>query len=149
MDFEEVLRLLFGPQAGTRIHSDLRILITRDHEGQPRIEILGGETVVQGDGEEGAITRLDVTQDLFFSCGCPRSQSEIGARCDCGRISCSSCASRCANPNCRKPLCTFCVVYVENAEGELVPLCGACADEVDFAALMHRASFGLLPPAKF
>lgn len=144
---EELLELLFGQHADTPVRRDLRLLITRDSEGRPRVEILEGGTVTLG--REESINRLELTQDIFFSCGCPRSQREIGPQCECGRISCASCASRCTNPNCRRPLCIFCVTHVAEPEGAAIPFCEACADEVEWKSLVHKASFGLIPPARF
>ena len=148
MDFEEILQLLLGQNADTPVRRDLRFLITRDSEGRPAVEILGGETVALG--REESINRLELAQDIFFSCGCPRSQSEIGAQCgECGRISCASCATRCANPNCRRPLCIFHVTHFANTEGSALPFCETCFEEVEWKSLVSKSTFGLIPPARF
>ena len=142
---DELLAILFG-QAGTPVRRDVRLHSTRDQEGDPHVEALGGEAFYLS--PEGSIDRLELTLDRFFGgCGCT-TNVQVGGMCSepgCGRISCNRCFTRCSL--CLKSLCLECVTRIQTEDGAR-DLCHACADEFQWKSLPARLSLGLLPPPK-
>ena len=149
MDPEELLQQLLGRGGtGTPLKRDVHIRITRDSEGLPAIEILEGTHITISEDE--SVDSIGYSQDTCFSCGCPRSEAQIGVVCfACGRISCASCSRRCANPSHRVPLCILHAQYIEDDEGNAIPLCGSCFDEADWTHFLHRVTGGFISPPRF
>ena len=141
---DELLKLLFG-QAGTPVRRDLKLHSTRDTEGNPSVEPIGGEAFLLS--PEGSIDRVQVSQDLFYGgCGCT-TQAPVGGQCSaCGRISCAGCFTRCSL--CLKSLCLVCVTRISTRDGEK-DLCNVCEDEVRWKSLANKVTLGLIPPARF
>ena len=141
---EELLELLFR-QAGTPVRRDLKLHVTMDEEGNPTIEVLGGEAV--GLSQEDSIDRLELTRDRFYSgCRCT-TNVEVGGRCSlCDRVVCAVCWSRCVL--CLTALCPGCLIRIPTKGGEK-DLCPACEDEVRWKSLVSKTTLGLLPPARF
>jgi hypothetical protein len=103
--------IIFGRGAAP-VRRNLQFRATVDHDGNPVIETVEGESISLS--PEGSVDRTVVTPDRFYHCGC-NAQNPLGGRCGepgCGRVSCSRCFSRCSE--CHKPLCLEHVRTFEN-----------------------------------
>lgn len=146
MDEEELFELLYGREERTPVRRDLKLHVTMNDEGNPTIEIVGGEAF--GLSQPGnSLDRVEISRDRIYSgCRCATTV-EFGGQCSlCNRAVCAICWSRCVL--CLSALCPGCLIRIPTKSGEK-DLCPACEDYVRFRSLVHKTTLGWLPPVRF
>ena len=145
----DLIEKMFGG-ASTPVSSGLRLHSTRDDQGNPTIEALGGEIISlspTGDSED-AVNRIEISSDRFFGgCGCT-TNFEVGGKCSepgCNLIFCIRCATRCVV--CLKSLCLSCATRIPTEAGAK-DLCHAHADDFQWRTTVSRLTLGILPPGR-
>ena len=140
----ELLERLFG-QASTPVRRGLKLHLTMNDEGNPSVEVLGGEAIVLS--PENSIDRVEISRDRFYGgCGCT-TNVEVGGKCKepgCNLTYCIRCATRCQV--CLKSLCLVCVTRIPTEDGAR-DFCHVHADDFRWNSLIRR-TFGLIPPGR-
>jgi hypothetical protein len=139
----DLLDIFLGPSSRP-VRRDARIRVTRDINGNHAVEPDDAESFTLG--PTGSIDRVHVKHDRFYHCGCSR-EFPVGGQCRehrCGRISCTSCFSRC--DRCQKPLCLEHTVFYDFPDLDGHRWCSRCHDEIRRVLLMRGVVRGLARP---
>ena len=144
---EELRDIRFGFE-GTPFRRSIRVRVAFDEDGIQRIDAVEGKTFTLS--EEGSVDQVEISQvDRFYSCGCVRTEDNLGGQCaaseGCSRTSCFTCFSLARCHGCKRPLCLAHVRFLDLGNGEPTPLCAVCESKVP-RSFLHRFANGFLPP---